>query len=173
VAGVPAEVIETLSALVQSRRELRTDSGGAGEFRGGLGQATEFWYRGEGPWSVSAMIDRTKFAAQGFAGGGPGAMGEFAADGVPLKPKTVIQLEPGQTVLLAPAGGAGYGDPLSRPVEAVLADVVSGYVSIDAAARDYGVVIRYVGQPDQLVRLTKHYEVDEAATAHLRTGRSS
>ncbi len=81
VAGVPAEVIETLSALVQSRRELRTDSGGAGEFRGGLGQATDFWYRGEGPWSVSAMIDRTKFAAQGFDGGGPGAMGEFAADG--------------------------------------------------------------------------------------------
>src|SRR5207342_2337553 len=79
VAGVPAEVIETLSALVQSRRELRTDSGGAGEFR----------YRGEGLWSVSAMIDRTKFAAQGFAGGGPGAMGEFAADGRPLKPKTV------------------------------------------------------------------------------------
>ena len=81
MAGVPAEVIESLSALVQSRRELRTDSGGAGEFRGGLGQATDFWYRGEGPWSVSAMIDRTKFAAQGFDGGGPGALGEFSADG--------------------------------------------------------------------------------------------
>ena len=52
VAGVPAEVIEHLSALVQSRRELRTDSGGAGTTRGGLGQATEFWYRGDGPWSV-------------------------------------------------------------------------------------------------------------------------
>jgi N-methylhydantoinase B len=172
VAGVPAEVIETLSALVQSRRELRTDSGGAGEFRGGLGQATEFWYRGEGPWSVSAMIDRTKFASQGFAGGGPGALGEFAADGTPLKPKTVIQLDPGQTVLLAPAGGAGYGDPFLRPVEAVLADVVSGYVSIDAAARDYGVVIRYIGKPDQLVRLTKHYAVDEEATAKLRAARA-
>ena len=81
VAGVPAEVIEHLSALVQSRRELRTDSGGAGTTRGGLGQATEFWYRGEGPWSVSAMSDRTKFAAQGFAGGGPGALGLFEADG--------------------------------------------------------------------------------------------
>ncbi|MGH2617382.1 MAG: hydantoinase B/oxoprolinase family protein, partial [Thermomicrobiales bacterium] len=94
VAGVPAEVIEHLSALVQSRRELRTDSGGAGQTRGGLGQATEYWYRGDGPWSVSAMADRTKFAAQGFAGGGPGALGALAADGVPLQPKTVVALNP-------------------------------------------------------------------------------
>ena len=166
-----SEVIESLSGLVQSRRELRTDSGGAGTTRGGLGQATEYWYRGDGPWSVSAMIDRTKFAAQGFAGGGPGAMGEFAADGKPLKPKTVISLEPGQTVLLAPPGGAGYGDPFQRPVAAVLADVVSGYVSIEAAARDYGVAVKYVGTPEQLVRLPEHYAVDEEATARLRGGR--
>ncbi len=168
VAGIPAEVIEHLSALVQSKRELRTDSGGAGQTRGGLGQATEYWYRGDGPWSVSAMIDRTKFAAQGFAGGGPGGIGEFAADGQPLKPKTVIGLDPGQTVLLAPPGGGGYGDPLTRPVAAVLADVVSGYVSMEGAARDYGVVIRYLGTPEQLVRLPEHYMVDEEATARLR-----
>ena len=173
VAGVPAEVIEHLSALVQSRRELRTDSGGAGTTRGGLGQATEFWYRGDGPWSVSAMIDRTQFAAQGFAGGGPGALGLFEADGKPLKPKTVIGLEPGQTVLMAPPGGAGYGDPLRRPVDAVLADVVSGYVSLESAERDYGVVIRYLGTPDQLVRLSEHYAVDEEATARLRQGRDT
>jgi N-methylhydantoinase B len=170
VAGVPAEVIEHLSALVQSRRELRTDSGGAGRTRGGLGQATEYWYRGTGPWSVSAMIDRTLFPAQGFAGGGPGALGQFAADGQPLKPKTVVGLEPGQSVLLGPPGGAGFGDPFQRPVEAVLADVVGGYVSLEGAARDYGVVVRYLGEPDQLVRLPEHYAVDEEATARLRDG---
>ena len=114
------------------------------------------------------MIDRTKFAAQGFAGGGPGALGEFAADGQPLKPKTVIGLEPGQTVLLAPPGGAGYGDPFQRPVDAVLADVVSGYVSLESAERDYGVVIRYLGTPDQLVRLSEHYAVDEETMPRLR-----
>ena len=114
------------------------------------------------------MIDRTKFAAQGFAVGGPGAMGEFAADGQPLKPKTVIGLEPGQTVLLAPAGGAGYGDPFKRPVEAVVADVVAGYVSMESAERDYGVAVKYLGTPDQLVRLPKHYAVDEEETARLR-----
>lgn len=168
VAGVPAEVIESLTGLVQSRRELRTDSGGAGKTRGGLGQATEFWHRGAGPWSVSAMIDRTKFAAQGFAGGGPGAFGLFSVDGRTLKPKTVESLEPGQTVLLAPAGGAGFGNPFERPVEAVLADVVSGYVSLEAAARDYGVAIKYLGTPDQLVRMPKDYVVDEEETRRLR-----
>lgn len=117
------------------------------------------------------MIDRTMFAAQGFAGGGPGAMGLFEADGEPLKPKTVIRLEPGQCVLMAPPGGAGYGDPFHRPVDAVLADVVSGYVSLESAERDYGVVIRYVGTPDQLVRLPEHYAVDEESTERLRRGR--
>ena len=168
VAGIPAEVIESLSGLVQARRELRTDSGGAGRTRGGLGQATEYWYRGEGPWSLSAMADRTTFAAQGFAGGGPGALGILAADGVALRPKTVIPLEPGQQVLVALPGGAGYGDPFSRPVSSVLDDVIDGYVSLEAAERDYGVVIRYVGKPDQLVRLAGGYAVDEEATGRLR-----
>lgn len=117
------------------------------------------------------MIDRTMFAAQGFAGGGPGALGEFTADGQPLKPKTVISLQPGQHVLLAPPGGGGYGDPFNRPIAAVLADVVSGYVSLAGAKRDYGVVIRYLGTPDQLVRLPEHYAVDEEETARLRASR--
>jgi N-methylhydantoinase B len=172
VAGVPAEVIESLTGLVQSRRELRTDSGGAGQTRGGLGQATDWWHRGEGPWSVSAMIDRTNFAAQGFAGGGPGAFGEFSVDGRRLRPKTVETLEPGQTVLLAPPGGAGFGDPFQRPVDKVLADVVSGYVSIEAATRDYGVAVRFLGTDDQLVRLPKDFAVDEEETARLREARA-
>ncbi|MCA9878664.1 MAG: hydantoinase B/oxoprolinase family protein, partial [Thermomicrobiales bacterium] len=172
VAGVPAEVIESLSGLVQSRRELRIDSGGAGNTRGGLGQATEFWNRGEGEWSVSAMIDRTNFAAQGFGGGGPGAFGEFSVDGRRLRPKTVEFMQSGQTVLLAPPGGAGYGDPFQRDPAAVLLDVVNGYVSLEAAQRDYGVAVRYLGTADQIVRTPADYAVDEAETARLR-GRSN
>ncbi len=169
VAGVPAEVIETLSPLVQHRRQLRTDSGGTGTYRGGLGQATEFSNRGSGPWTVSAMIDRTRFAAQGLAGGGPGALGEFLADGGrPLQPKTVVWLGPETRVQLNPPGGAGYGDPRRRPAELVLTDVVGGYVSISAAERDYGVVVRYLGAADQLVRLPEHYAIDRAATDRLR-----
>jgi N-methylhydantoinase B len=172
VAGVPAEVIEHLSALVQAHRELRPDSGGPGEFRGGLGQATEYWYRGDGPWSMSAMADRTKFPAQGIAGGGDGALGILAADGEPIQPKTVVMLKPGQRVLVALPGGGGYGDPFRRATDAVLADVVSGYVTIEGAERDYGVVVKYLGTLDQLVRLPEHYAVDEEATARLRAARA-
>jgi N-methylhydantoinase B len=169
VAGVPAEVIETLSPLVQHRRQLRTDSGGAGTWRGGLGQTTKFSYRGTEPWSVSAMIDRTRFAAQGQAGGGPGAIGEFLADGErPLQPKAVVSLPPDTHVQLNPPGGGGHGDPHLRSPERVLADVVAGYVSISAAERDYGVVVRFLGSEDQLVRLPEHFEVDRAATERIR-----
>src|SRR5262249_28242267 len=96
VAGGPAEMGETLSPLVQRRRELPTDSGGAGKFRGGLGQTTAWSRRDDGPWSVSAMIDRTRHAAQGIAGGLPGAAGAFQlADGRALPPKTVVWFAPG------------------------------------------------------------------------------
>jgi N-methylhydantoinase B len=171
VAGVPAEVIETLAPLVQHRRELRTDSGGAGRYRGGLGQATEFGYRGNEPWSVSAMIDRTRFVAQGQDGGRPGALGEFLADGERrLQPKTVTWLAPSERVWLSPPGGAGYGDPHQRPPEQVLADVVGGYVSIAAAEQEYAVIVRYLGDADQLVRLPEHYAIDYEATGRLRAG---
>jgi N-methylhydantoinase B len=169
VAGVPAEVIETLAPLVQHQRQLRTDSGGAGMFRGGLGQATQFSYLGSEPWSVSAMIDRTQFAAQGQAGGQPGALGEFLADDDRrLQPKTVIWFASETRVQLNLPGGGGYGDPYERPAEQVLADVVSGYVSIAAAEREYGVVVRYLGAADRLVRLPERYAIDWDATDRLR-----
>jgi len=63
VAGVPAEVIESLSPVVMLRRELRRDSGGPGSWRGGLGQETEFARRGDGAWSVSCIVDRSRYPA--------------------------------------------------------------------------------------------------------------
>jgi len=173
VAGVPAEVIETLAPLVQHQRQLRTDSGGAGQQRGGLGQATAIGCRGQGPWSISAMIDRTLFAAQGLEGGQPGASSEFFMDTDQLlKPKTVIWFEPEARVHLNPPGGGGYGDPHTRAPERVLDDVVNGYVSIEGAARDYGVVVRYQGESERLVRLPEHYTIDWPATEQLRMNSS-
>jgi N-methylhydantoinase B len=169
VAGVPAEVIETLSPLVQRQRELRTDSGGAGVFRGGLGQATSWSRRGAGPWSVSAMIDRTQHVAQGLAGGLPGALGAFQlASGQPLPPKTVVWFADGDYVQLNLPGGGGYGDPHQRQPEQVLQDVIDGYVSLEAAEQQYGVAIRFLGHADQLVRLPQHYVIDWEATHSLR-----
>jgi N-methylhydantoinase B len=174
VAGVPVEVVESLAPLVQMRRELRQDSGGAGQYRGGLGQLSDMRYLGDQPWSVSAMIDRTRYPGSGLAGGQPGAPGEFLRDdqaGLPTK--TVLTFEPGVAVHLNLPGGGGYGDPLLRDPQRVLDDVIAGYVSLAAAADDYGVAVRYLGRTDQLVRLPEHYEFDWPATHALRATRGA
>ncbi len=169
VAGVPAESVETLTSMVQLRRELRTDSGGAGRFRGGLGQWTEMSCRTEEPWTVSAMVDRISYPPEGLLGGASGASGEFMIDGAREgEPKRLLVLDPGTRVQLNLPGGGGYGDPFSRDPDAVLWDVIDGYVSIKAAQRDYGVVIEYLGDEGQLVRLPADYRLDPEATAQAR-----
>jgi N-methylhydantoinase B len=169
VAGVPAEVMESLAPLIQYRRELRTDSGGPGTYRGGLGQWTEVGYRGDVSWGVSALVDRTRFPATGLEGGKSGAPSEFLVnDTVRPQPKALITLALEDRVQLNLPGGGGYGNPFQRPVELVLNDVVNGYVSLEAAERQYGVVIRYVGSQEQLVRPPESYVLDETATASLR-----
>ena len=172
VAGVPAETVETLTPMIQHRRELRTDSGGPGRFRGGLGQRTEMSCRTDQPWTLSAMIDRISYPAEGLLGGRPGLAGELAVDGGrEARPKRLLVLDPANRVHLDPPGGGGYGDPLTRDPEAVLRDVIEGYVSLGAAERDYGAVIDYLGRPDGLVRLPEHYRLDPAATEQLRRSR--
>jgi len=169
VAGVPAEVIESLSPLVMRRRELRADSGGAGMWRGGLGQLTEFARRGEGRWSVSCIVDRTRYPAPGLLGGGQGAPGELILDtGSRPNPKAMIDLNPRQIVHLNTPGGGGYGDPLSRDPELVRHDVIAGYVTPEGAAREYGVVVRFTGSEHELVRLPEQWVIDEEATRKLR-----
>jgi N-methylhydantoinase B len=171
VGGVPVEVIETLAPLVVHHRELREDSGGAGKFRGGLGQCTEMGSRGDSPWSISAMIDRVKFAGVGLEGGNPGALGEFIVDGgTGPQPKSLVPLRPDSRVQLNLPGGGGYGSPFERDPASVLDDVAKGFVSLDSAARHYGVVVRYLGTPGQLVRLPEHFAIDESATRKLREG---
>jgi N-methylhydantoinase B len=168
VAGVPAEVIESLSPLVMRRRELRADSGGAGKWRGGLGQVTEFTSRGEGRWSVSSIVDRTRYPAPGLLGGKPGMAGELVLEnGARPNPKSQIELERGDIVHLNLPGGGGYGDPFARDPELVRQDVIAGYVTPEAAARDYGVVIRFTGGENELVRLPEQWVIDEDATAKL------
>jgi N-methylhydantoinase B len=161
VAGVPAEIFESRTPLVMHRKQLVTDSGGAGRFRGGMTQAAEVSYRGHGHWGVSTLIERTRFPGAGLAGGRPGSLGSFRLDSGEQPPaKRLVPLPLGARVNLVLPGGGGYGDPRLRSREAVLRDVVDGYVSIEAAAREYGVRIRYVGEPDRLVRLPEHYVVD-------------
>ncbi len=172
VAGVPAEVIESLSPVVMKRRELRPNSGGAGKWRGGLGQLTEFVRRGEGRWSVSSIADRTKYPAPGLLGGQAGAAGEVAlGDGTRLHAKSLVDLGAGDTVHVNLPGGGGYGDPLQRDAQRVLWDVIEGYITPEEAEKKYGVAVRYTGKPEELVKLPDHWVIDSLRTAELRQDR--
>jgi N-methylhydantoinase B len=77
-------------------------------------------------------------------------------------------MERGDIVHLNLPGGGGYGDPFARDPELVRQDVISGYVTTGAAARDYGVVIRFTGGDDEMVRLPEQWVIDKEATAKLR-----
>src|SRR5207237_2967658 len=137
VAGVPAEVVESLTGLVVDRREVRPDSGGPGKFRGGCGQFTTFVDRSGQTWSMSGMYDRLKFPAQGLLGGEAGAAGSFVLqDGREANPKELLFHLSTTRVDTALPGGGGYGHPFARQAVAVLDDVLNGYVSIEAAARE-------------------------------------
>jgi N-methylhydantoinase B len=162
ISGVPAEVIESLSPVIMHRREYRADSGGAGEFRGGLGQVMEVSVRGDRAFTLSPLFDRTRFAAQGYAGGESGAFGRIAAStGEVLERKGVREFPAGTKVTLELPGGGGFGSALRRDPAAVADDVRDGLVSVEAAARDYGVAID-----------VSSGDVDMTATADLRKSAS-
>jgi N-methylhydantoinase B len=167
---VPTEVIETLTPLVQTRRALRSDSGGAGEFRGGLGQITTYACRSGRSWIINGNVDRVRFAARGAEGGGPGQIGYFGTPhGADLPRKRPHVLGEDDAVEVHLPGGGGYGAPYRRNAQKVLADVAGGYVSIDAALRDYGVAVKYTGPDDALVRPPDYFHLDEVATAAARS----
>ena len=172
VAGVPAEVIESLSPVVLKRRQLRPDSGGAGTWRGGLGQLTEFTRRGEGKWSVSSIADRTVYPAPGLLGGKAGAAGELVlSNGSRPNPKALLDLKEDEAVHLNLPGGGGYGDPFRRDPEKVLWDVIEGYITPEAAENDYGVSVRCIAKLGGLVKLPGDWVIDHTKTAGLRRTR--
>ena len=143
IAGVPAEVIEALSPVVVKRRELRCDSGGAGEFRGGLGQTLELAVQGDRPFMFSGLYERIHHPAPGLHGGEPGGAGVLAVNRpeIELRAKARVPLPAGTEITLGLPGGGGYGPPWRRDPARVLADVRDGYVSLERARTDYGVAI--------------------------------
>jgi N-methylhydantoinase B len=139
------------------RREL-ADSGGPGAFRGGVGTVQVLApYGARGPVSVLSFGQGLQHpAAIGVAGGEPGSQSGFAilpaavADRVtagpdvdtpvPL-PTAGMTMSGGQVELVVSQGGGGYGDPLEREPDLVVADVAEGLVSPEAARLVYGVVV--------------------------------
>jgi N-methylhydantoinase B len=114
---------------VIERKELRENSGGAGKYRGGLGQTIAFRVRSREPVVCSILGDRTRRPAQGFRGGGPGVVGEVLIDGVaPPNPKAEQLVPPGTLVEVRLPGGGGYGPPAERDDSLIAADLREGYV---------------------------------------------
>ncbi len=142
IMGVPVEAIESAAPMLMRRRELRPDSGGPGQFRGGLGQEMELEIITGMNANHSCMYDRTGNAAAGLLGGKPGAIGAVAlSDGSHPHPKSHYVLKPGQVVTLKLPGGGGFGAPILRDPQRVLEDARQAYISLEAAERDYGVII--------------------------------
>jgi N-methylhydantoinase B len=140
-AVVATEIWENETGVRVEHRRLLPDSGGAGEFRGGLGQVAALKNTRDEPVTIFLFGLRTRFPAQGLLGGQPGAPRRFLVDGRPVPPKGRLELLPGQTFTVHEAGGGGWGDPQSRDPRRVLADVQAGAVSVAAALRDYGVAV--------------------------------
>ncbi|MEO1103628.1 MAG: hydantoinase B/oxoprolinase family protein, partial [Pseudomonadota bacterium] len=142
IAGVQSEMIEALVPIFIEKRELVTDSGGAGRWRGGLAQAFTLGVRGDKPFVFSGLYDRMHNPAEGLAGGKPGAVGRIATrSGNPLRAKTRNTLPADEEVTLELPGGGGYGPPTERDTAAVQEDVRAGYVSLERARSDYGVAL--------------------------------
>ncbi len=139
IQNVSTEIIESVSPVLFRKRELRPDSGGAGRYRGGLGQTIEFEVRAAGSVMLSAMYDRIKDAPRGTEAGGSGAGGVvIGEEGRQLAPKGRSVLKTGERVHLELPGGGGYGDPRDRDPAALAKDIELGFVSREAAKRDYG-----------------------------------
>jgi N-methylhydantoinase B len=138
-SAVPIEILETSGPIVVRSREITIDSGGPGKYRGGCGQEMRFEIVSEEGGSIVSSTDRIRFAASGASGGQQGAPGAFYAAGQDMDPKGSNHVPGGRTVTLRLPGGGGFGDPRERSHEAVMRDVRAGYVSTEAAAREYSV----------------------------------
>jgi N-methylhydantoinase B len=160
-----AELKESLYPIRHECTDYRTDSGGAGQWRGCPG--SRIVKRLLAPATVSSYMVGIKYPMPGLEGGQPGAPNRLTLRaGTPHE--TVIDRlanavphEAGDMFEYLYGGGGGFGDPLDRPASSVLDDVLDEYTSVEGARRDYGVVLRGSLEAYDL-------SVDEAATAALR-----
>ncbi len=176
VQNIPVEVFENKAPIEFDQLSLRQDSGGVGRFRGGLGLRRD--YRITGPVGALSIIQKTRKPGWGIDGGEPGAkngvvldLHENADERVQiLVDNTDIYdddelwvgmfrgtFQEGEVISNRTGGGGGYGDPFERDPEAVLEDVIDGYVSRETAREAYGVAI------------TDEFEIDQEETDRLRS----
>ncbi len=161
--NTPIEITETEVPVEFVKYGLARDTGGAGRWRGGL--ATEMAFRVFTPDSriTARNRDRSFFRPWGTDGGRAAGLADMVVNpGTPdarrMGSKDTAILQPGDVLEVRSAGGGGRGNPLEREPWRVARDVARGYVSPEAAERDYGVILQ-------------DGEVDEAATEAARAAR--
>jgi len=137
----PIEIIESEFPCRITAFQLATDSGGAGEFRGGLAFRRSYELLQDA--SVVRRYDRARFPPNGMAGGKPGSRSRFViragtAEEQDMPASGRYELRAGEHFFLQSAGGGGYGDPKRRDPALLARDIAEGYVSEEAAERDYG-----------------------------------
>ena len=145
----PVEIIESEFPTRLLSYQLIEDSGGPARFRGGLGIRREYLNLEDARFSIRSM--KHTIPPNGCAGGGTGRPGDIwinpdakSAKRLPTR-YADYPLKAGDVFRLDTPGGGGYGDPSSREPDRVLSDIREGNVSIEAAERDYGVIVKFVG----------------------------
>ena len=138
VMTMPIEATEHAGPVIIWRKELRPDSGGNGQQRGGLGQYMEVGAQEGYEFDFQAMFDRVDHPAIGRRGGGPGASTLIARDdGSPMNGKGKQFVAQGNKVVMAFPGGAGYGMAKDRSVDQVKRDLLRGYITLETAIKYY------------------------------------
>ena len=162
VRNATIEGIELKCPVMIESRELRTDSGGPGKYRGGFGMKTTVRNFVDGNWICEPPKRGDRSPAWGLWGGKEGAVGGYRmqkpgeSDFTPLETAR-HSVSADTRVTVRTGGGGGWGDPLERDAKLVELDVSQGLVSVAGAADNYGVVI---GAEDM--------KLDKAATDALR-----
>jgi N-methylhydantoinase B len=142
--NTPIEVLEMKSGMMVEYMKLRTDSGGPGKFRGGLGVERKIRFVEEGEFLT--VMKKSKTRNWGLNGGYPSEpSGMYIYPGTPNEKRVGtyrMKVRPGDECIIITAGGGGYGIPTERDPALVLEDVLDGYVSIESAETVYHVAIR-------------------------------
>jgi N-methylhydantoinase B len=154
-ANTPVEILESETSMIVKSRGLVKDSGGPGKQRGGIGRQMIIDFPGgdgkngenePGITSIAVQAGRYIYPPHGIFGGKDGSLAQFLKNGEDADPSGLTFCEPNDQISFISAGGGGYGNPFERDPKAVEHDVKYGYVSIERAEKDYGVII----DPDSL-----------------------
>lgn len=151
VRCIPLEITETMAPVVFWRKELTPDSGGAGRYRGGLGQSLEVGTVDGTSFTMSAAsCERVTHPARGRDGGKPGVTGNYGlVSGEAFAGKGRHGVPAGERLYLNLPGGGGFGDPHDRDLKSIAEDLRHGLVSPEAAIERYGVVLTADGEVER------------------------